>query len=67
MTDKTPLSQKVRDVCARHFDDGRGCHACPVRKECHSSPTMNVTYQGLEDWRLRLNAAAASHITDNLA
>lgn len=66
MIDKTPISQQVRDVCAQHFDaKAHRCNACPLMSACNSGPTGNLTFERLEEWRLRLNAAAANHITDN--
>ena len=62
MIDKTPLSDAVRTVCSRHFDgNSRGCSKCPIREACHSSPNgWGLTFDNMEAWRLRLNAAAAS-------
>lgn len=61
MTEKTQINGDVRTVCAKHFDgDSSGCSRCPIRSECQSSPTMNVTYESMEAWRGRLNAAAGA-------
>lgn len=65
MTDKTPIRGDVRTICARYFDGhAAGCSRCPIKSECHSSPTMNVTYESMEAWRSRLNAAAQAQIND---
>lgn len=63
--EKTPLNDDVRAVCARHFGkQGDGCGRCPIRDACHSGPTARLTYETMEEWRLRLNRAASSVAAD---
>lgn len=66
MIEKTPISEAVRQVCAAHFDgSAMGCSRCMIRGECHSSPTANLTFEGMEAWRQRLNTAAGAQATPN--
>jgi len=63
VSEKAPISDAVRIICRAHFDEeNSGCSRCPIRSACHSSPTMNVTYDGLNEWRIRMNEAAEAHL-----
>lgn len=63
---KTPISDGVRSVCDEHFNKtDAGCARCPIRVACHSGPTGNLTFERMEEWRLRLNGAAADHLLHN--
>lgn len=63
---KTPISDGVKAVCAENFDTTRaGCARCPIRTACHSGPTVNLTFERMEEWRVRLNGAATDHLLHN--
>lgn len=58
---KTPISPAVRQICDARFRlDGTGCVQCQLRAACHSGPTANLTFERMEEWRVRLNAAASA-------
>lgn len=62
---KTPISTAVRQICDERFRlDGTGCVQCPLRSACHSGPTANLTFERMEEWRIRLNTAA-EHLPSN--
>ena len=60
MIEKTPIGAEVRALCTERFAGGSGCSDCPIRAACHSGPTANLTYERLNEWRERMNAAAES-------
>ena len=63
---KTPISERVKVICESRFAlDGSGCTHCPLKGACHSGPTANLTFERMEEWRLRLNAAAEQHQPPN--
>ena len=54
------LSPQALAVCARHWQPrGAGCGRCPIRSAC-TSPAQPLTEATLDDWRSRVNAAAAA-------
>lgn len=65
---KTPISDDVRAVCEKNFDfTETGCARCPIRAACHSGPTGNLTFERMEEWRLRLNGAAADLLHNTIS
>jgi len=59
MSDETKLVDAVRIVCRAHYDERRDCAECPIRRVCHSGPTGVMSADPLQQWRERMNAAAA--------
>ena len=58
----TELSGAATAICAKHYryTDPASCNPCPLRPECHNSPTI-ATHESLAAWRERLNNIAKDH------
>lgn len=58
-----PINDDVLRVCGQHWDrTDRGCAHCPIRAVCHDSPTGLLSAERLQEWRTRLNSAAAAEL-----
>ena len=56
------LSAQARAVCAEHWRPrDADCGRCPIRSACES-PTQPPTEAAIDEWRGRVNAAAAAAI-----